>query len=504
MAHVFQTFNKRTKKAHPKYRFQYADWQGRRCTATGTPDEDETRQLAEDVEAKHALIRKGHLPPPDQGKRNAALSFAKVKDEYLAWGKSQGGRGGRPWGEDHLRVKRLRLEWWEKALGLAILGDLRHILPRVEEALRRLQEEGQSGKTLSNTAEAIRSFCRWCVQRGYLAENPLANLVPFDTTPQSRRRALTTGEIQELLAAVPPDRRILYKVALCSGLRVNELRHLTVDHLDVERGSLRLDAAWTKGRRDGLQPLARDLVTELEDYARGKAAADPLLSLAGNPVDVLNRDLKRAGIPKKTLAGKVDFHSFRTCYCTLLFESGADVKTAQSLARHKTPDLTLNVYARSRDERLTEVAEAVGKAVLTLKADPENTTGAQRLAAGAESQGYVSPSDKSALGSTPTSGTLPSRAGMGHEKSDTGPLLSQGGQGQKPTADPPHKSRKLRDTTPKLPGPVLSTTGTQQVQNRIGADGSSPDTELAKVAAAWPRLAPAIRAGILAMIEASR
>ena len=72
------------------------------------------------------------------------------------------------------------------------------------------------------------------------------------------------------------------------------------------------------------------------------------------------KDLAAAGIPKVTAEGKIDFHALRTAYTTFVFEAGASVKEAQSLARHSTPDLTLNVYARSRSVRLTEIATAVG------------------------------------------------------------------------------------------------------------------------------------------------
>jgi len=71
--------------------------------------------------------------------------------------------------------------------------------------------------------------------------------------------------------------------------------------------------------------------------------------------------LRPPGIPKLTDEGKFDFHAARTAYITFLLESGATVKEAQTLARHSTPTLTMNTYARTRDSRLIEVTEAIGK-----------------------------------------------------------------------------------------------------------------------------------------------
>jgi integrase len=41
------------------------------------------------------------------------------------------------------------------------------------------------------------------------------------------------------------------ETAFLSGLRANELRHLTLDHLDLDRCGLHLDAVWTKNRQPG-------------------------------------------------------------------------------------------------------------------------------------------------------------------------------------------------------------------------------------------------------------
>jgi len=45
-------------------------------------------------------------------------------------------------------------------------------------------------------------------------------------------------------------------------------------------------------------------------------------------------------------------------------EEGADIKTAMTLMRHATPDLTVNRYAKARRERLVDLAQAVGEPVL--------------------------------------------------------------------------------------------------------------------------------------------
>src|SRR5262245_36465391 len=188
-------------------------------------------------------------------------------DEYLAWGSAQGGRDGRPWGKTHLRNRRSQLLWWYAQLGAETLGELYGILPQVEAALRDLQQTKRAPKTVASYVETIAAFCAWSVQRGYLRDDPLKDLRVLDTTPQSRRRAMTAEEITRLLDVCAPHRRLLFETAFLTGLRANELRNLTVQHLDVEQGGLHLDAAWTKNRKPGFQPLPIALSERLYAFA---------------------------------------------------------------------------------------------------------------------------------------------------------------------------------------------------------------------------------------------
>lgn len=60
---------------------------------------------------------------------------------------------------------------------------------------------------------------------------------------------------------------------------------------------------------------------------------------------ILQKDLKTAGIQYVDENGLyADFHALRHTFITNMVKSGISPKTAQSLARHSTIDLTMNVY----------------------------------------------------------------------------------------------------------------------------------------------------------------
>ena len=389
MPTVFQTKD-RNGVPHRNWRFKYIDYQGERKTATGLPTKEQTKKLANKIQMEQDEIRNGLRPAPKESDK--PRPFEVVVAEYLAWGESQGGHGGRPWSDEHLKPKQRHLKFWKNELQLDGLSDLTGCLARVEEALRKLQARGRSGKTIQNYAEALASLCEWSIKRDYLDHDPLKNLSHFDTTPVLLRRAPTPAEIHALLEVACPDRRLLYKLALASGLRANELRSLRVHHLDVINNGLKLEAAWTKGRKATLQPIHPALVAELAERSTGKTAADPLFYVPRDSARMLYRDLKKAGIPRLTAEGKFDFHALRTGFTTLAIEVGANPKEAQALTRHSTPNLTMNVYARTRSERLTEVATAIGERILNC--DGGCTTGVQRQVAA------ISTSNANDVGST--------------------------------------------------------------------------------------------------------
>jgi len=370
------------RKKAGRYQGWYRDYEGNRKFFTGTRNRLNTLRIAKRLEDDHRQIKLGYRPVPKTADKHKKRPFVEVRDEYLAWGKSQGGRGGRPWGKCHAQKRENRLKWWHEQLALEALGDLEGILSAVEEVLRQLQSDGKAGKTLQGYAESLKSFCLWCVKREYLLEDPLKHLSRFDTTPVTRRRALTCEEISEVLRAAPQYRRLLYEVAFTTGLRANELRSLTIEHLDLQRGGLYLDAEWTKNRKPGFQYLPSRLLSGLVAFAEsgmviglyqtfygGRESplddiCNPLLYVPSHPARELDKDLATADIPKHTPEGKVDFHACRNAYISLLFEAGASTKEAQTLARHSTPDLTINTYARTREDRLTKLTEEVGDRVL--------------------------------------------------------------------------------------------------------------------------------------------
>ena len=237
---------------------------------------------------------------------------------------------------------------------------LRSVQPStVTPFLASLKGQGLAPKTINEYLNAANAFLNWCVQQGRLLANPLANVTRTDQTVKMRkRRALTVEEVQRLLSVAGP-RRLLYLVAVTTGIRRGELETLQWNdvHLDGIRPFIALRAETTKARRADSVPLRQDVAAELRRARPTDVAPETKVFGRIPRMRDLKPDLARAKIDYMDADGRqADFHSLRMTFGTMLAKSGVAPRTAMELMRHTDLRLTMNVYT---DPRLLNTAGAV-------------------------------------------------------------------------------------------------------------------------------------------------
>jgi integrase len=159
-----------------------------------------------------------------------------------------------------------------------------------------------------------------------------------------------------------PDRAMLYALAAGSGLRSAELRTLTPERFDLvaEPPTVTVLACYAKNRREAVQPLPTPLASRLAPWIASKPPEKPVFErLTNRTARLLAIDLEAAGIAAETDSDVVDFHALRGTYITHLVNSGASVKTCQTLARHSTPVLTIGVYSKTSLHDLAVAVDAL-------------------------------------------------------------------------------------------------------------------------------------------------
>ena len=223
---------------------------------------------------------------------------------------------------------------------------------------------GISAQTFNFYLQAVRQFARWLVRDGRASESPVAHLQGLNVKTDRRhdRRALTVDELRRLLRAAAdgperhgmsgPERAMLYRVAVETGLRAGELRSLTRASFDLDATppTVFVLAAYSKHRREDVLPLRSDTAADLRAFLSGALPAAQAFHVPTrrNVAPMFRADLKAAGIPYRDESDRVaDFHALRHTFITNLANSGVHPKVAQALARHSTITLTMDRYSHT-------------------------------------------------------------------------------------------------------------------------------------------------------------
>jgi integrase len=228
----------------------------------------------------------------------------------------------------------------------------------------------------------VKAFLAWMVKDGRTDRNPLAHLSGMNAKVDVRRerRSLPPDEFALFLEAARTgkprrkvkgdDRAMLYLLAASSGFRCSELASLMPVSFALGGDSpcVTVEAAYSKRRREDMQPLPRDVATVLANWLQGKpaqkllwpgdwtnhaakmvkadlaAARDAWINKAPTPAEKKARE-ESSALAFRDAADRVfDFHALRHQYVSNLAAAGVHPKIAQTLARHSTITLTMDRY----------------------------------------------------------------------------------------------------------------------------------------------------------------
>ena len=232
---------------------------------------------------------------------------------------------------------------------------------RVQRCIARMQESGLSKKTANYYLKAFQHFARWMVEDGRTTTSPVAHLRAVQVDKQDlrrQRRPLEEDQVRRLLEATQAagprfrltgyQRAMIYRLAVESGLRANEIRMLKVGSFDFDNNTVTVQDHTAKNRKEKTLPLRPDTAAEIKELLANKLPAAQAFKVPGKPIDMLRPDLKAAGIDYVDDAGRYcDFHSLRHTTGSLLAASGVHPKIAQELMRHSDINLTMSLYTHT-------------------------------------------------------------------------------------------------------------------------------------------------------------
>jgi integrase len=262
----------------------------------------------------------------------------------------------------------------------------------VEKWLTSFRKGGASNRTSNSYLAKLKTFANWAVRTGVVSSNPLIMLGKLNEAADSRLERhpssiedlgllLATAEAGDIVHGMTgPDRALLYRTAVETGLRWSECRSLTRASFDFESASATVtiraeDAKNGKQETLPLRPeLAADLKTRMAMFLPAAKAFPGMW--AGKGAEMIRTDLEAAGILSRDANGDLitvdeyglsyDFHGLRHTFATLGAKAGIPLAVMQKLMRHSDPKLTAGIYthvlvADKADElaKLPEIAAIV-------------------------------------------------------------------------------------------------------------------------------------------------
>ena len=362
------------------YTAQYFDHNGkRRKAATGCHDKATAQQVADRLQSETALRKRGIVNTTQE--RYAAEARRHLTEHLEDFVQDLHAKGRT---ERHILATRRHIETIAEDCNAETIDGLTGAA--VQVAIGVLRDAGKSLRTCNSYLTSIKALTRWLRKERRAPDDPLTGLSKYNEETDRRhiRREMTPDELVQLLIFTEgyttanhnlcgPDRAMVYRVATGTGFRAEELRSLTPQSFDLDSDppTVTAEASYSKRRRKDVQPIRRDLAEMLRTWLKGRPAGERIFgNMPGGTARMLRSDLRVARkkwieaaktveereerqqsdfLQYEDSAGRViDFHATRHTYISGIVAGGASVKTAQELARHSTPVLTIGRYSHAR------------------------------------------------------------------------------------------------------------------------------------------------------------
>ena len=392
----------------------FYDQHRRRHFLAAFPDKRQSCGLADNIESLVACQISGQRPDPELERWIDRLPN-RFKDKFSQWGLLEGCRvaATKPlskhlddWlksqvakGVDekhHAKLQYHRALRAFEACGFLYWQDIQasKLLRTVDGFTKIVQAKGKligtktplSPRSKKHYLEACKQFANWMAMDGRISSNPIQHLkLTCLIEDQNPRRALTLDEINVLMAHIinskplrfiPGDERLLlYQFAIETGLRANEIRTLTRKGFDFDLSKVKVTKKHTKNKKVATLPLKPETAKAIEEFSRYKTPTAPVFKVPQHGLStMLQTDVENARtawidaakddpaeyrrrmesdfLLVQTDEGKLDFHSLRHTFGSLLAASGVHPKVAQELMRHSNINLTMSIYTHTETSQV--------------------------------------------------------------------------------------------------------------------------------------------------------
>ncbi|OFX26990.1 MAG: hypothetical protein A2033_15965 [Bacteroidetes bacterium GWA2_31_9] len=217
--------------------------------------------------------------------------------------------------------------------------------------------------TIVNYTKAFKAFGKWCVKKGYIAENP-ANSISKPRLNKSLPKALDKEKAELIINTAynlkyhyrfPRFRnRALVAIMIMAGLRVRECLNLKLNDIDFQNDVIFVNNG--KGKKDRFIPMCGQLKIYLQAYLKERERLNRshiyFFSSSNKDKPLTESGVKRLILILRDKLG-FHFHShiLRHTFATLMLEGGCDIFSLSKMLGHNDIKTTA-IYLSATAEHL--------------------------------------------------------------------------------------------------------------------------------------------------------
>ena len=244
--------------------------------------------------------------------------------------------------------------------------ELQNIQPVfIRSWLAEMRSENMSPKSLNRKISSLKSFFKYQVRLGLLAQSPMTTIV----SPKVKKRLpsfVTQNDMQQLqetymqpVSWKEKTDRILLEIFYNTGMRLSELVNLKERHIDFSNSQLKVLG---KGNKERIIPVSVLLLKDIKEYTIEKKSEieesltdNLLVNSKGKPLYpkyvylVVKQNLSRV-----TTLQKKSPHVLRHTFATHLTNNGADLNAVKELLGHSSLAAT-QIYTHNTIDKLKDI-----------------------------------------------------------------------------------------------------------------------------------------------------
>jgi integrase len=253
----------------------------------------------------------------------------------------------------------------------------------LRELLATMRVDGISASTRAKHLRVLGACFSSASESGYAARNP-ARQLPKDARPRPAKKEsayFEADELKRLFVKVEPGvYRVLFLVALKTGMRLGELLALTWAELDLVEAVIRVRRSYSDGSLGTTKnhelrdvDVTDELVELLGEWwgELGRPEDDRLVFPGPTKSGYLNTKtiaaelyaaMAAAGVPRVGATGaKRTFHSLRHTHAKVALENGRSITWLQRRLGHQSIFITIGTYGHwEREARREEARKLAG------------------------------------------------------------------------------------------------------------------------------------------------